>query len=78
MFSVDGTGRLTAQGQVPSGGEWPRNFNIDPSGEFLIAANERSNSLAVFRIDQASGKLTATGEKAEVGFPVCVKFLPVK
>ena len=75
MFTIDGNGRLTAQGQVPSGGEWPRNFNIDPSGEFLIAANERSNSLVVFRIDQQTGKLTATGEKAEVGSPVCVKFL---
>ncbi len=78
MFTIDGAGRLTAQGQVPSGGEWPRNFNIDPSGLFLIAANERSDSLAVFKIDQTTGKLTATGEKAEVGFPVCIKFLAAK
>lgn len=78
MFTIDGTGRLTPQGQMPSGGEWPRNFNIDPSGEFLIAANERSDSLVVFRIDAATGKLTPTGEKAEVGSPVCVKFLAAK
>jgi len=78
MFTIDGSGRLTGQGQVPSGGEWPRNFNIDPSGKFLIAANERSDSLAIFSIDQTTGKLTPTGEKAEVGMPVCVKFLPLK
>ena len=78
MFTIDGAGRLTAEGQVPSGGEWPRNFNIDPSGQFLMAANERSDSLVVFKIDQTTGKLTATGEKAEVGSPVCVKFLPVR
>jgi 6-phosphogluconolactonase (cycloisomerase 2 family) len=29
----------------------------------------------VFRIDPDSGKLTATGEKLEVGSPVCVKFV---
>ncbi len=78
MFTIAATGRLTAQGQMPSGGEWPRNFNIDPSGLFLIAANERSDRLAVFAIDQTTGKLTATGETAEVGNPVCVKFLPAK
>ncbi len=78
MFTIDAGGRLTAQGQVPSGGEWPRNFNIDPSGKFLIAANERSGTLAVFKIDLVSGQLTATGEKAEAGVPVCVKFLPLK
>ncbi|MBY0504118.1 MAG: lactonase family protein [Bryobacteraceae bacterium] len=78
MFTIDAQGKLTAQGQVPSGGEWPRNFNIDPSGEYLIAANERSDRLAVFRIDAATGKLTATGETGEVGVPVCVKFLPAK
>lgn len=77
-FSIGPDGRLTAQGQVPSGGDWPRNFNIDPSGKFLIAANERSDSLAVFRIDPATGQLTATGQKAEAGVPVCIKFLPLK
>jgi 6-phosphogluconolactonase len=78
MFTIDGNGRLTAQGQVPSGGLWPRNFNIDPSGAYLLAANERSDSLVVFKIDQTTGKLTPTGEKAEVGVPVCVKFLAAK
>jgi len=78
MFTIAADGRLTAQGQVPSGGEWPRNFNIDPSGQYLIAANERSDRLAVFKIDATTGKLTATGETAEVGSPVCVKFLRAK
>ncbi len=77
-FTIAADGRLTSLGQTPTGGEWPRNFNIDPSGKFLIAANERSDSLTVFAIDQTTGKLTATGEKVEVGVPVCVKFLAKK
>jgi 6-phosphogluconolactonase (cycloisomerase 2 family) len=28
----------------------------------------------VFRIDEKTGKLSPTGEKLEVGSPVCVKF----
>jgi len=78
VFDVNAaTGALTAKGQVKTGGEWPRNFNIDPTGQFLIAANERSDSLVVFKIG-ADGGLTPTGEKADPGVPVCVKFLPLR
>lgn len=78
VFDVNAaTGELTAKGQVKTGGEWPRNFNIDPSGQYLLAANERSDSIVVFKIG-ADGGLTATGEKAEPGVPVCIKFLPLK
>jgi len=30
----------------------------------------------VFAIDPATGELKPTGQKAEVGSPVCVKFVP--
>jgi len=78
VFDIDAaTGKLTAKGQVPTGGEWPRNFNIDPSGQYVIAANERSDSLVVFRIG-ADGGLTPSGVKVANGAPVCVKFLPLR
>ena len=78
VFDVNpATGSLTAKGQVQTGGEWPRNFNIDPAGQYLIAANERSDSIVVFKIG-ADGGLTATGEKAAAAMPVCIKFLPLK
>jgi 6-phosphogluconolactonase len=78
VFDVDAaTGRLTAKGQVKTGGETPRNFNIDPTGQYLLAANQNSDSVTVFKIG-ADGGLTPTGEKAEPGMPVCVKFLPLK
>jgi 6-phosphogluconolactonase len=54
----------------------PRNFGIDPTGTYLLVANQGSNSVLVFRIDQKSGALTPTGGRAEVPTPVCVKFLP--
>lgn len=78
VFDVNpANGQLTAKGQVKTGGEWPRNFNIDPSGQYLLAANERSDSIVVFKIG-ADGGLTPTGEKADPGVPVCIKFLPLK
>lgn len=72
------TGQLTAKGQVPTGGQWPRNFNIDPTGRWLLAANERSDSLVTFTIDPSTGALKPTGDKQDVGAPVCVKFFRTK
>ena len=55
-------------------GQTPRNFALDPSGQWLIAANQRSNTLAVFRIDQATGALSAVGPLTSVGSPVSILF----
>ena len=54
----------------------PRSFGIDPTGQYLLAANQDSDNVIVFHIDQKNGQLTATGNRVEVGAPVCVKFVP--
>jgi 6-phosphogluconolactonase len=76
VFARDASsGRLTFLQNVPTQGEFPRNFGIDPSGRYLLAANQRSNSVVVFRIDQETGRLTPTGHSVTVGTPVCVTFV---
>ena len=42
---------------------------------YLLAANQRSDSVVVFRIDKETGRLTPTGHTVNVGSPVCVKFI---
>jgi 6-phosphogluconolactonase len=59
---------------VSTGGKTPRNFAIDPSGSFLLAANQNSDSIATFSIDRSSGRLTKTGRSLETPQPVCLKF----
>jgi 6-phosphogluconolactonase len=77
VFAIDEkTGRLTYVQNEPTQGSTPRGFGIDPTGTYLLAANQRSDSVVVFRIDQKTGRLTPTGQKIEVGSPVCVKFVP--
>lgn len=71
--SSDGTLKLIEH--VPTQGKVPRNFGIDPTGSVLIAANQNSNNLVVFKIDPKSGRLTPTGQVLEAPIPVCVKFL---
>jgi 6-phosphogluconolactonase len=53
----------------------PRNFGIDPTGRWLIAAGFDSDSVVVFSIDAQTGKLTPTGQSITIPQPVCVKFL---
>ena len=75
-FRVDEkTGKLTALGHEPIRGEIPRNFGIDPTGQFLLAAGQRSNNVNVFRIDPETGKLKFTGNSIKVASPVCVRMI---
>jgi 6-phosphogluconolactonase len=74
VFAFDApSGRLTPRGHVPTGGQTPRNFRLSRDGKWLIAANQTSNSLVVFRIG-ADGLPTPTGQTVSIAKPVCVKF----
>ncbi|MFN2273010.1 MAG: lactonase family protein, partial [Anaerolineae bacterium] len=68
-------GTLTLIGHESTRGKTPRNFVIDPTGEFLLAANQDSDNVVTFRINADSGELAATGHSVEVPTPVCVKVL---
>jgi 6-phosphogluconolactonase len=52
----------------------PRSFGLDPTGKWLISADQDVDTLVVFSIDQKTGRLTPTGQKVACGMPVCVKF----
>jgi 6-phosphogluconolactonase len=76
VFAVDAaSGRLKLVENESTQGKTPRNFGIDPTGQFLLACNQGSNSIVGFRIDQQTGELTPTGQILEVPSPVCVKFM---
>jgi 6-phosphogluconolactonase len=62
---------------VSTGGGTPRSFGIDPSGRFLLAANQEWGGVVVFRIDPASGRLMPTGDVIKIDKPVSVVFVPV-
>ena len=64
--------RLEALQHVSTGGKIPRDFALDPSGELLVVANQQTNTLLSYRLDVGSGRLEPTGERLELGTPVCV------
>lgn len=67
-------GRLQYLGEVWTQGNYPRSFTFDPSGTFLCVCNQRSDNIAIFRVDPASGGLQFTGQFAGVGNPSCIVF----
>lgn len=76
-YEIDkNTGLLALLQHQSSLGKTPRHFAVDPSGKWLLAANQDSDTIAVLAIDKASGRLIPTGDKAEVGKPVCLAFAP--
>jgi 6-phosphogluconolactonase len=62
IFSIDqASGRLALLGHQSTLGDHPRNFLIDPSGRFLIVANQVSGNIVVFARDLETGLLTRIG-----------------
>lgn len=79
VFAIDpSAGTLTEVEQVSPGGTMPRNFAIDPTGAYLFSANEVSGTVALFHIDQATGRLTPTNTVLKIDVPACIKFVPVQ
>ena len=76
IFSINQqTAKLTVVGYQPTLGKTPRNFNFDPSGNFLLVANQQSDEVVIFKIDKKTGLLTDTNKRIEVPNPVCLKWV---
>jgi len=76
QYAIDAdNGTLTFISRTSSLGKGPRDFAIDPSGKFLVVANQNSDSIIVYRLDPATGKPTTVVTRIQVGNPVCLKFV---
>jgi 6-phosphogluconolactonase len=76
IFAVNAAdGALTPVAYESTRGKTPRNFALDPSSTWLLAANQESDTIVTFRRDPDSGELTATGPVTDVPNPVAVVFV---
>jgi 6-phosphogluconolactonase len=76
IFKIDReNGKLEKTAHQSTLGKAPRNFNFDPSGKFLLAANQSSDEIVIFNRDEKSGLLTDTKNRISVGKPVCLKWI---
>jgi 6-phosphogluconolactonase len=76
VFSVDpASGKLTFVQSVPTHGQTPRNFALDPSGQWLIVGNQDSKSVYTFKVDRDSGRLKQAGAPLTIDSPAMVDFV---
>ena len=73
-FKVGDDGLLTLSGHTSCGGDWPRNFVIDPTGKYILVGNQKSDSVSVFRIDRETGLPSRPVASAAIKMPACLKF----
>ncbi|MFN9038992.1 MAG: lactonase family protein, partial [Planctomyces sp.] len=77
-YTIDeSTGLLTFVENEQTGGREPRNFYIEPTGKWLLAENQNSDTVFVFSINQQTGALEPTGRSIQVGKPVCIRSVAI-
>lgn len=75
-FSVDkDDGQLAFLQRRSVEGDHPREFALDPSDNFLLVANQKSNQIVVMRRDPRSGKLGDTVQTLPQDAPSDLKFI---
>ncbi len=75
VYQVDENGefyRIQVMENVP---EWPRDFNIDPSGNFLLVAGKNIDEVRVYKIDKDTGKLIETQTRVSLPTPACILYI---
>jgi len=70
----NGSGELRPVGHESTRGKTPRGFSLDPTGSWLLVANQESDTIVPFRRDPGSGLLTAAGPVTQTPSPVAILF----
>lgn len=68
-------GQLKFLQRRPVEGDHPREFALDPSDNFLLVANQKSNQIVVIRRDPRSGELGETVQTLKQDAPSDLKFI---
>lgn len=79
VFSIDqATGQLKEIQRRSVEGKEPREFSFDPSGHFVLIANQKSNQIVTVRVDPKTGLLGDTVQKLDFDSPSDFRFLTSK
>ena len=70
--------RLHPVQHIASQGQMPRDFALDSEGKLAVVANQQTNTLVSFWIDDETGRLEPTGFQLDMGTPVCVAVSTLK
>ena len=74
IFKILKNGKLESKGQTSTLGKGPRNFVIDPTGNFLLVAHQYTNDIVIFKRNKTTGSIADTGKRIALCSPVCLVF----
>ena len=77
VYAIDSNGKLTFVQHADTQGDIPKNFVIEPTGNILMVANQKSNNIISFRIHKETGKISSTGHQIKVPSPIYLQVLPL-
>ncbi len=78
VFAIDGKGQLKEIQRRSVEGVEPREFSFDPSGHFMLIANQKSNQIVTLKVDPKTGMLGDTVQKVAFDSPSDFRFLTRK
>jgi 6-phosphogluconolactonase len=77
VYKILKNGSIELVEQLSTLGKGPRDFAIDPTGNYLLVGHQYTNDIIIFKRDKATGKLTDTGKKIELCSPVGLVFTKI-
>jgi 6-phosphogluconolactonase len=74
FFINQDDGKLKYIDTFSCNGNSPRDFQLDPTGNFLLCANESSDNISIFSINKKTGILTFI-KSEHIPTPTCIEFV---
>jgi 6-phosphogluconolactonase len=74
VYKIGEDGLLSLAGHSSCGGDWPRNFVINPSGKYLLSGNQRSDRISFFKINPVTGLPEGPVSNAVMKAPAYLEF----
>lgn len=73
VFKVDDKGEVALIQSISTEGDFPRDFELSSDESYLVASNQNTNNLTLYKRDAESGQLTLLQKDVASPEPVCVK-----
>lgn len=74
VYKILKDGKIEQVEQLSTLGKGPRDFAIDPTGNYLLVGHQYTNDIVIFKRDKTTGKLTDTGKRISLCSPVGLVF----
>lgn len=77
VYKILKNGSIELVEQQSTLGKGPRDFSIDPTGNYLLVGHQYTNDIVIFKRDIATGKITDTGKRIQLCSPVGLVFTKI-